>query len=36
VWAWAAEMWLTYHMLKIENPLSDSGALLSGKYTPVI
>jgi len=36
VWALAAEMWLTYHMLKIENPLSDSGALLSGKYTPAI
>ena len=36
VWALAAEMWLTYHLLKIENPLSDSGALLSGKYTPAM
>ena len=36
VWALAAEMWLTYHTLKIENPLFDSGALLSGKYAPAI
>ncbi|HEX9787106.1 MAG TPA: hypothetical protein VGB09_03725, partial [Candidatus Binatia bacterium] len=34
VWALAAEMWLTYHMLKIEIPLSDSGMLLSGRYAP--
>jgi maleate cis-trans isomerase len=36
VWALAAEMWLTYHRLKIDHPLSDSGVLLSGKYAPVI
>ena len=36
VWALAAEMWLTYHMLKIDNPLYDSGALLSGNYTPAV
>jgi maleate cis-trans isomerase len=36
VWALAAEMWLTYHMLKIDNPLADSGALLNGNYTPAV
>ena len=34
VWALAAEMWLTYHVLKIENPLPDAGVLLSGNYAP--
>jgi len=36
VWALAAEMWLTYHILKIDNPVSGSGALLSGTYTPLL
>ena len=36
VWALAAEMWLTYHMLKIENPVSGGGMLLSGNYAPAI
>jgi maleate cis-trans isomerase len=34
VWALAAEMWLTYHRLRIDNPLVGAGALLSGKYAP--
>lgn len=34
VWALAAEMWLTYHILKIENPVPGGGALLSGAYAP--
>jgi maleate cis-trans isomerase len=34
VWALAAEMWLTYHILKIENPVPRGGVLLSGNYTP--
>ena len=34
VWALAAEMWLTYHILKIENPVQGGGVLLSGKYAP--
>jgi maleate cis-trans isomerase len=34
VWALAAEMWLTYHILKIENPVVGGGALLSGNYAP--
>lgn len=36
VWALAAEMWLTYHMLKIENPIIGGGALLSGNYAPAM
>ena len=36
VWALAAEMWLTYHVLKIENSVSGSGALLSGNYAPAV
>jgi maleate cis-trans isomerase len=35
VWALAAEMWLTYHKLKIENAVSGGGVLLSGKHAPV-
>jgi hypothetical protein len=27
-------MWLTYHILKIENPVVGGGALLSGNYAP--
>jgi maleate cis-trans isomerase len=34
VWALAAEMWFTYHVLKIENPVPGGGVLLSGKYAP--
>jgi hypothetical protein len=34
VWALAAEMWFTYHTLKIENPVPGGGALLSGNYAP--
>ena len=34
VWALAAEMWLTYHKLQIDNAVSGSGVLLSGKYAP--
>jgi maleate cis-trans isomerase len=34
VWALAAEMWLTYHILKIENPVPGGGILLSGNYAP--
>jgi len=34
VWALAAEMWLTYHVLKIDNPVPNGGALLSGQYAP--
>jgi arylmalonate decarboxylase len=34
VWALAAEMWLTYHILKIENPVPGGGVLLSGKLAP--
>jgi maleate cis-trans isomerase len=34
VWALAAEMWLTYHTLKIENPVPGGGMLLSGNYAP--
>jgi len=34
VWALAAEMWLTYHTLKIDNPVPGGGMLLSGKYAP--
>jgi hypothetical protein len=30
----AAEMWLTYHILKIENPVPGGGVLLSGNYAP--
>ncbi len=32
VWALAAEMWLTYHILKIENRVPGGGVLLSGDY----
>ena len=35
IWALAAEMWLTYHMLAISNPLQGCGMLLSGQYAPV-
>jgi maleate cis-trans isomerase len=35
VWALAAEMWLTYHTLKIDNPVPGGGMLLSGKYAPL-
>jgi maleate cis-trans isomerase len=34
VWALAAEMWLTYHRLKIENPVAGGGILLSGSVAP--
>lgn len=34
VWALAAEMWLTYHILKIENTVPRGGMLLSGDYAP--
>ena len=34
VWALAAEMWLTYHKLQIDNAVSGNGVLLSGKYAP--
>jgi maleate isomerase len=34
VWALAAEMWLTYHVLKIDNPVPGGGMLLSGNYAP--
>jgi maleate cis-trans isomerase len=34
VWALAAEMWFTYHALKIDNPVPDGGMLLSGDYAP--
>jgi hypothetical protein len=27
-------MWLTYHILKIENPVPGGGVLLSGNYAP--
>ena len=36
VWALAAEMWLTYHTLKIDNPVPGGGILLSGKYAPAL
>jgi maleate cis-trans isomerase len=35
VWALAAEMWLTYQILKIENPVPGGGVLLSANYAPV-
>ncbi len=35
VWAIAAEMWLTYHRLKISLPLKGCGSLFSGNYEPV-
>lgn len=34
VWALAAEMWLTYHALNIDNPVPGGGVLLSGNYVP--
>jgi maleate cis-trans isomerase len=36
VWALAAEMWLTYHTLKVDNPVPGGGILLSGKHAPEI
>ncbi len=36
IWALAAEMWLTYRMLKIENQVPGGGTLLSGNYAPAI
>jgi maleate cis-trans isomerase len=36
VWALAAEMWFTYHVLKIENPVPHGGMLLSGNYAPAL
>ncbi|MGH7782696.1 MAG: hypothetical protein ACREO5_02480 [Candidatus Binatia bacterium] len=36
VWALAADMWLTYHVLKIDNPVPGGGLLLSGNYPPAI
>ncbi len=36
VWALAAEMWLTYHILKIDNPVAGGGLLLSGNYAPTV
>lgn len=36
VWALAAEMWRTYHILKIENSVPGGGQLLSGNYPPAI
>ena len=36
VWALAAEMWFTYHVLKIENPVLRGGMLLSGNYAPAL
>jgi maleate cis-trans isomerase len=36
VWALAAELWLTYHTLRIDNPVPGGGMLLSGKYAPAI
>jgi maleate cis-trans isomerase len=35
VWALAADMWFTYHKLKISNPLSGLGSLLTSRYEPV-
>lgn len=35
VWAIAAEMWLTYHKLAIDIPLTGCGSLFSGSYEPV-
>ena len=34
VWALAAEMWLAYHILKVDNPIPGGGTLLSGNYAP--
>lgn len=34
VWALAAEMWLAYHILKVDNPIPGGGMLLSGNYVP--
>ncbi len=36
VWALAAEMWLTYHILKIDNSLPRAGVLLNGHYAPAL
>ncbi|MGH7835850.1 MAG: hypothetical protein ACREQK_19560 [Candidatus Binatia bacterium] len=36
VWALAAEMWLTYHALRIDNPVPGGGILLSGNYAPAL
>jgi len=32
IWAAAADMWLTYKTMKISNPLSGYGAILTEKY----
>jgi hypothetical protein len=32
----AAEMWFTYHALKIDNPVLRGGVLLSGNYAPAV
>lgn len=34
VWALAAEMWLTYRKLRIENRVQGCGSLLAGDYDP--
>ncbi|MDH3445371.1 MAG: hypothetical protein OEN50_15705 [Deltaproteobacteria bacterium] len=34
VWALAAEMWLTYHTLRIHHPVPGGGMLLKGDYAP--
>lgn len=34
VWALAAEMWLTYHKLRISNPVEGCGSLLRENYEP--
>jgi len=36
VWALAAEMWLTYHRLKVDNPVPGGGLLLSGNIAPAV
>ena len=36
VWAIAAEMWLTYHKLKINLTLAGNGSLFSGNYEPAL
>jgi len=36
VWALAAEMWLTYHILKVDNPVAGGGMLLDGTRVPAL
>ena len=36
VWALAAEMWLTYHLLKVDNPVERGGMLLGGNCIPAL